>query len=181
MIISILASILTGWFAQKATHQQKRKEAADRRREDHDDAWKKYLETGNVEYLGPHHVVSSGDPFKGHYSLRGDIADWKAWEAPIPEDANLGTLQASHPELAEAWKDSSAYNTCCNLFQNHVLKQETLKITSAMCLGLGSLSEYLGAEYEACRENPMSQLVVFENWLQLLCALNYLLIDSGAY
>ncbi len=136
-----MTSNLAGWLAQRATQQQKRKDAAGGRREDHDDAWKTYCETGNVEDLCPYHVVSSRDPFYGNYSLQGDIADSKAWEAPIPETANVGTLQMSHRELAEPWKDSSAYNTCCNLFQDHVLRQETLKITSAMCLGLGSLSE----------------------------------------
>lgn len=176
-----MTSILAGWFAQSSTRQQKSKDAVGGRRKDHDDAWEKYRETGNVEDLGPHHVVSSRDPFKGNYSLQGDIADWKAWEAPIPENSNLSTLQTSHRELAEAWKDSSAYDTCCNLFQNHVLRQETLKITSAMCLGLGSLSEDSGIEYEESRGNPMSQLVVFESWLQLLCRLDYLLVDSGAY
>jgi len=123
-MITSMTSILAGWLAQRATQEQKRKDAAGGRREDHDDAWEKYRETGNVEDLGPYHVVSSHDPFKGNYSLQGDIANWKAWEAPIPEIAKLGTLQASHRELAEAWKDSYAYNTCCNLFQNHVLRQD---------------------------------------------------------
>jgi len=103
-MITSMTSILAGWFAQRATQQLKRKDAAGGRREDHDHAWEKYRETGNVEDLGPYHVASSRDSFKGNYSLQGDIADWKAWEAPIPEIADLGTLQTSHRELAKAWR-----------------------------------------------------------------------------
>ena len=40
----------------------------------------------------------------GDFSLKGDIANWKTWQAPVPKDANLGTLQASHQKMMEAWK-----------------------------------------------------------------------------
>ncbi len=91
-MIILVTSILASWSAQRFTRQQKRKDAADGRREDHEHDGEKYRKTGNFENLHPCHAISSLDPFKGKYSFQGDIAAWKAWkawEAPIPEISNL--------------------------------------------------------------------------------------------
>lgn len=59
-------------------------------------------------------------------------------------------------------ENSSAYNMCCISFQNHIPREKTLDITSALYLRLGSLSEESGLEYKRSRENRKSQVVGFD-------------------
>ena len=85
-------------------------------------------------------------------------------QAAIPANMNLGTLIESHRKLTEHWKRSIAFDICCNLFNGVILKKEEFRIISAICLGLGSI----GQDEAYFDGHAMTQLVVFETWLELL-------------
>ena len=144
------------------------------------DSFHKYLKTGEVEDLSPFPFQTVVQDAKDHdFSTKGHTADWSSRLAPITQDASLSTLQGLHHNLMEAWKSSAAYDACCTLFQDVILKQEGLKITSCMCIALGSISQKFGGGIERDRRS-MSQLVVFETWLELLGAYRYLLVIFNA-
>lgn len=134
----------------------------------HNDIFGKFYETNNPEDLPGNALVGPNGRQEDDFSLKGQIANWKLWEAPIPNDANLGTLEALHREQMGLWKNSAAHKTCTTLLQDVILKQENLKIKTAMCLGLGSISEKREYPFDDVTGRSMSQLVVFESWLEIL-------------
>ena len=140
----------------------------------------KYIKTGKVEDLGPFESETVVQDAENHdFSTKGHTANWSSWHAPIPQDASLSTLQGLHQNLIKAWKSSAAYDACCASFQDVILKQQGLKITSGMCIALGSISQKFGGKIDRDRRS-MSQLVVFETWLELLGAYDYLLATVNA-
>ena len=70
------------------------------------------------------------------------------------------------------WEASRDHGKIFEIIDTYILAQSKLKITSAMCLGLGSLSRK-----EHFRE-PMIQLVAFESWIERLSkSCPHLLVD----
>ena len=93
--------------------------------------------------------------------------DYGSWPNPIAAGVSLGSLIAKHQKYTDAWTSSSGYSACRELLANTVLKQANIEITQCMCLCLSSLSTE-AHEFHKDYSRPMSQLVAFEGWVDLL-------------
>ena len=52
----------------------------------------------------------------------------------------LEQLVADHARCVELWKESACWKKVVNMLQNNVLSTQQIRLTSCVCLGLGSLS-----------------------------------------
>lgn len=94
-------------------------------------------------------------------------------EEPSPESltaaVSMESLIAKHQKYTDAWRSSSGFSACHELLTNTVLKQENIRVTQCMCLGLDTLSgRQMVPQGKKKYSRPMSQLVAFEGWVELL-------------
>ncbi len=137
--------------------------------------WTSRLELGPYERIIPdseelqHRILKLAD-YEGNYEL---------WQHPIPKDASVETLLEQHRILHEYWRLSPESHSFKELFVNVILKQEKLKVSSGMCLGLGSLTaDWEGKSHGKGMENrSLCQLVAFEACIELLR--EYLTVESS--
>lgn len=122
--------------------------------------------------LGPHEQLIPNHEELKHRVLK--LADYEGnyelWPHPIPKDVSLETVSEQHQILNKKWRESPEYHSFKKLFIEVILKQERLKVSSGMCLGLGSLTAD-GEEkpHGNGTENPsLCQLVAFEACIELL-------------
>ena len=114
------------------------------------------LEPGslNIEDVGN---VDTSSSRNRQWDCRELLTYPKSWQRPIPRGATLKSLKVAHQFHSENWRDSRIYQGYQTVFQK-TIQQPSLKITSAVCLGLGSLREGLS----------MKQLVFFESLVEIL-------------
>ena len=164
-IKAVVQGLFKWQFESKEEMDQR--EAAKRQQQLHDEAMVKYRKTKNPEDMPGNHFISPPGREDGNLSLKGQIANWKACEAPVAENMDIRTLNLAHQRLMEAWKTCDTAITCSSLFKSKILSQKKQQITSCMCLGLGSLSGLRSSQRE-WEDRSMSQVVVFESWLEPL-------------
>lgn len=96
-------------------------------------------------------------------------SDYEAWARPVLKDMTFNVITVKHQEFTRAWKKSSTYKACYRVIEETIFRQERLKITACMCLGLGS---FTGVHHKkdgpAWRDRSLSQLVAFECWVDQL-------------
>lgn len=73
----------------------------------------------------------------------------------------------------KTWKESAAYQELSTFFNQTLLKQETLRINSCMCLCLGSFSADTKYPGRKSYKDSLSELVAFESWVELLSMSKY--------
>lgn len=101
-----------------------------------------------------------------------------SWETPIPQDTSLDTLKAYHTKHHNVWNISKASRQTHKLTKDIMRMQAematpTLKVSSCLCLGLGSLFYHTDdrsprMNKEGINERVMGQLVAFESWVKIL-------------
>ena len=97
--------------------------------------------------------------------------DYSALVTEIAPDMTFDLISAKYQSFTETWKNSSAYHQCYGLIERTALQQEKLQITHCMCLGLGSFTNHSNYDYASWRGCSLSQLVVFESWVDQLSKL----------
>ena len=96
--------------------------------------------------------------------LKDIDSDWNAWVSPVFKGITFEVISTRHHEFTEAWKASSTYQACYKLLNEVMVRQEKLKITACMCLGLGSFTGIQPISGYDFRKAALSQLVAFEGW-----------------
>lgn len=125
-----------------------------------------------LEELGPYGRIIPDREELQHRVLK--LADYEGnfelWQHPIPRDASMETLSEQHRILQEYWRGSPESHSFTELIIKVILKQEKLKVSSGMCLGLGSLTaDREGKPHGKGMENcSLCQLVAFEACIELL-------------
>lgn len=79
----------------------------------------------------------SGAPVDCEKPVR-TVSAYTIW--PPEDGTTLHTLRAEHAKLTKGYRASATHENMSAFFANVLLKQETLKISSCLCLGLGSIS-----------------------------------------
>lgn len=123
-------------------------------------------ELGPDEQIIPHHEELQHRAMK----LVDYEGNYELWQYPIPRDASIETLSEQHRTLQEYWRASPESHSFKELFIKVILKQQKLKVSSGMCLGLGSLTaDREGKPHGKGIENAsLCQLVAFEACIELL-------------
>ena len=105
-----------------------------------------------------------------------------SWQEKIPPDMSLGTMYAEREKHITKWHSSKACqqteDIASRIFRKQsILENPTLKVSSCICLGLGSFFSYGNVEIEQSPERKtsdglndlhMGQLVAFEHWVKIL-------------
>ena len=89
----------------------------------------------------------------------------------IPRGLTLDHWKTRFRRVQEDWYESSCCRDVKSFFQETLLKLDSLKITSCVCLGLGS---FTASRHPYCPGSPRSsqyQLAALEMWLDLLSKL----------
>ena len=94
---------------------------------------------------------------------------WDKMVVPVDENMTVEKLSEKHERMKKDWEASNHHRTLVELFENTVLKQESLNITTCMCLGLGSMNsaDQRHRDQVGC-DRSMEQLICFESWISLL-------------
>ncbi|KAG7001315.1 hypothetical protein G7Y79_00032g066680 [Physcia stellaris] len=88
----------------------------------------------------------------------------RSWQQSAIQGLTSTTLSLRHQALDKAWKSSSSYSRSRSTIQK-LLQHQSLRITNAIFLGLGSLSSQ---PTPAACERSMAKLVAFESIIRLL-------------
>ena len=108
-------------------------------------------------------------------SLASDPDHCHSYPEPIAEGVSLESLIAKHRKYTDRWTGSSGYFACRELLTNTVLKQTNIQITQCMSLCLSSLSAERDPDLGGTKySRPISQLVAFESWVDLLSMCQHL-------
>ena len=84
-----------------------------------------------IDYKGP----------KGRLERLGDTSsDWKSWVTPVPKGMTFELFVDKQQRLTNQWRGLPVYRQWIDTIKQTVWQQQKLKITSCMCLGLGSFS-----------------------------------------
>ena len=94
-----------------------------------------------------------------------DCEEECAEQEPIANLPSLSQVEKMHAKFTKAWKSSIEYQKLRFFFNEVLLKLDTVQITSCLCLCLGSVTEPAGCP---CCNWPLSELVAFESWIELL-------------
>ena len=73
-------------------------------------------------------------------------------------------VQEHIAKIAKKWKASEMYKAVKNAFEQQLLKADNLRITSCICIGLGTMT----AEFIGRADTSLSQLAALESMLELL-------------
>ena len=93
--------------------------------------------------------------------------------ASIPSSASIEALRAKRARFADGWANSRAAGECRTLLERTLRESgsggssESRKITSAVCLGLGSLcGERVDGNAWRRQDAALAQMVAFEGWIE---------------
>lgn len=84
-------------------------------------------------------------------------------ESPVAEDVSFGTLTERHEDIKRQWDVSRAGSAIRDIIDNAILTQRDLKIDSALCLGLGTMTSGTLKDRWV-----IFQLAAFETWIDRL-------------
>lgn len=116
----------------------------------------------------------ASEPLPGYTDLWPRPLPLSWWDGDIQPKTHRVELGGAfiayrHRWFSKVWKKSVEYQKILRFFQDVLLNIDTLRVTSCMCLELGSLNcrrdVCNGCDY--CKQ-PMRQLVVFESLVELL-------------
>ena len=101
------------------------------------------------------------------------LRDLPVSESPgeVMEKMTIEVIEKKHKDYLDAWKDSPTYKKYSEIIGSKALKQGNLKVTQCMCLGTGSFTTGESGKAQLLwrvRDMAMSQLVVFESFMELL-------------
>ena len=97
--------------------------------------------------------------------------DYSAIVTDIAPDMTFDVISAKHQSFTETWRKSSAYHQCRSVIERTALQQQKMQVTHCMCLGLGSFTDRSNYDFASWDGRSLSQLVVFEGWVDQLSKL----------
>ena len=99
----------------------------------------------------------------------GDFyCDPKLKAEPVLEGMTFKVISEKHQRFSKEWRKRPEYHQWVAVMEQTILKQQQIKISVCMCLGLGTLTGTTRISDIDFRERSLAQLVVFESLVDLL-------------